>query len=60
MNEGKKVFMWKKFLNDMSISENIKDFNELICHMSKNKIKFDFRNNIENYFSNDKLDIINI
>ena len=60
MNEGKKVFMWKRFLNDLGIQADIKDFNELICHMQKNRITFNFRNNIERYFSNDKLDIINI
>jgi len=60
INEGKCVFMWKKFLKDLNIEKEIKDFNELICYMSKNKIRFDFRNNIENYFTNDKLDIINI
>ena len=60
INDGKKVFMWKRFLGDLRINADIKDFNELICHMSKNRIRFDFRNDIEKYFSNDKLDIINI
>ena len=59
LNDGKKVFMWKKFLDDLGITEQIKDFNDLIVYMLKNKISFDF-NNIENYFTDEKLDLINI
>lgn len=57
--QGKRVFMWKKLLNDLNISEYIKDFNDLIIYMVKNKIKFNF-NNMSEYFTNEQLDLIEI
>lgn len=56
---NKYVFMWNKFLNDLDIKIKIKDFNELIIYMVDNKIKFDF-NKINNYFTNNELDLINV
>lgn len=59
LQEGKKVFMWKKLLDDLNIQENIKDFNDLIIYLVKNKIKFNF-NEIENYFTDNELDLLEI
>ena len=59
LQEGKKVFMWKKFLDDIGIDKKIKDFNDLIVYMVKNKIKYDF-NEIENYFTDNELDLLDI
>lgn len=59
LETGKSVFMWKKFLEDLNITEKIKDFNDLIIYMVKNKIRYDF-NQIADYFTNEKLDLLEI
>ena len=56
IKEGKSAFMWGRFLGDYNIVEHIKDFNELVVWISKNKRDFDFRV-LANYFSNNILDI---
>lgn len=59
LKEGKHVFMWKKFLNDLDLPRDIKDFNDLIVYMINNKIKYNF-NEIEQYFTNEELDLLNV
>lgn len=59
LKEGKYIFMWAKFLNDLSVDKNIKDLNELIVYMINSKIKFDF-GRINDYFTNNELDLINV
>lgn len=54
LKNGSKVFLWKKYLEDVNINKHIKDLNELIMYSKLNKINIiDF----SNYFSNDKLDV---
>lgn len=55
LKNGYSVFLWKKFLNENKLNENIKDLNELVCKINDNK---KFKNlNFDKYFSNEKLDI---
>lgn len=55
--EGKNVFLWDKFLNENGFDKKIKDFNDLIVYLVRNRIKFDFTD-IEKYFSDDPFDIV--
>lgn len=57
LKEGKRVFLWSKFLKSLSIEAPIKDLNELVVYMVKNKIKFDFKN-INDFVSGNELDLI--
>lgn len=52
IKNGKKVFLWKKYLNDNNIKNHIKDLNELIMKYDGSNINFDF----SNYFSNSPYD----
>ncbi len=56
LKKGKRVFLWSKFLkeNDLDIY-NIKDLNDLVkvCYKYKKPEAF---KNLDNYFSNNKLD----
>jgi hypothetical protein len=54
LKDGKKVFLWKKYLNDVNISKNIKDLNELIVYSNKNNITL---KNFDEYFTNNRLDL---
>lgn len=55
IREGHSVFMWKKFLEDHDIpKKKIKDYNDLIIYCFRNSIAA--HKNIDNYFSNSKLD----
>lgn len=54
LKNGNKVFLWKKYLQDVNINKHIKDLNELVVFAEKNKIKLiDF----DEYFSDNKLDL---
>jgi len=57
IKEGNKIFLWKKYLNDNSIMEHIKDLNDLIIYSKNNGIKL---LPFDNYFSNNKLNIIHV
>ena len=58
IQEGESVFMWEKFKkeNDL-VTFKIKDLNKLVIHLKVNNKKI---KRLENYFSRDKLDLINI
>lgn len=56
IQKNKKVFLWKKVLEKNKIGAEIKDLNDLIRHMYKYKLKI----NLNNYFSDDPYDILNI
>lgn len=55
--EGKYVFLWAKFLKEYGFDAKIKDFNDLVIYLVRNRIKFDFAE-IDNYFSNDSFDLV--
>lgn len=55
--QGKQIFLWKKYLTDLHITENnIKDINELYCLLNgKELFAFD---KLKKYFSNNIFDTI--
>lgn len=55
--DGKFVFLWKRFLGDYGFKQDLKDFNDLVVYLVRNRIKFDFAD-IDNYFSNDPFDLV--
>jgi hypothetical protein len=55
--DGKFVFLWKRFLVDYGFKQDLKDFNDLVVYLVRNRIKFDFAD-IDNYFSNDPFDLV--
>lgn len=60
--EGKTVFMWKKFIRDNNLKLNLKnkiDLNDFIIFVKKNKIDMSSLN-MENYFTNKKLDCLHL
>jgi len=58
INEGESVFLWNKFRNDFSLPYRAKwDLNDALIWLKDNGIK---PPNFNEYFSNDKLDIIDI
>lgn len=67
INDGKKIFLWKKVIQEISknnsrlnfyLNKNIKDINKLAEYMEDS---FIYKNmNLDNYFSIDKLDIIDM
>lgn len=58
INEGYEVFLWEKFLKDIHAPKQPKwDWNDILIWAKKNNIKI---TNIDSYFSNDPLDIIDI
>jgi hypothetical protein len=58
LKRGKTVFMWSKFLKDKKIDKyNIKDLNDLVKVCYNNKIKLRL-SELENYFTNNKLDLL--
>lgn len=57
MKEGSKIFLWRKYLNAVYIDEKIKDLNDLIIYSKLNNIKLI---PFDDYFSNDKLNMINV
>lgn len=59
ISEGKSVFLWSKFLDANGFDKKIKDLNELIVYLVKNRIHFDF-GTIGDWFSEDALDIIDL
>lgn len=59
INSGKSVFLWSKFLEENGFDKKIKDLNELIVYLVKNRIHFDF-GTIGKWFSEDALDIIDL
>ena len=57
LKKGKKIFLWKKLIEDYSLgNEKIKDLNDLIivCY----RLKCPAFKNLENYFSDNSLDIV--
>ena len=57
LKTGKQVFMWTKYLKDKKIDKyNIKDLNDLVkvCYNEKIKISL---SELDDYFTNDKLDM---
>ena len=59
VEEGHYAFMWGKFLKDFDINGKIKDFNDLVIWVSKNRKGFDYKQ-LKNYFTNDIMDVYNI
>ena len=59
LREGESVFLWKKYLNEHSQREDIKDLNELVCGYKKNKVKYN-PYDFNKYFSDNDLDIVNL
>lgn len=67
INDGKRIFLWKKVIQEISknnsrlnfyLNKNIKDINKLAEYMEDS---FIYKNmNLDNYFSIDKLDIIDM
>jgi hypothetical protein len=55
LKRRKKVFMWNKLVRDFKIRKPVKDFNELVDYCWKQKN--DAVKNIENYFTENPLDI---
>lgn len=57
LKKGKKVFMWTKFLKDKKLDKyNIKDLNDLVMVCYNKKIKLSL-SNLEDYFTNNRLDL---
>jgi len=54
--DGKKVFLWRKYLDDMKIPsyKKIKDLNDLVIFCKNYNLKF---KNFKNYFSDSKIDL---
>ena len=50
-----KVFMWKKFLNEMKLKDDLVDVNDCVKYAYKHKIKTLSFKNINNYFTKNKL-----
>lgn len=59
LRDGKSVFLWNKFLMDNGFDGKIKDLNELVIYLVRNRIPFDF-NRIGEWFSDDELDAMQI
>lgn len=59
LTSRKNVFLWGKFLDENGFDKKIKDLNELIVYLVKNRIHFDFRT-IDKWFSDDPLDLIDL
>jgi hypothetical protein len=59
VKEGHYAFMWSKYLGDFGITGKIKDFNDLVIWVSKNRKGFDYKP-IKDYFTNDVMDICGI
>jgi hypothetical protein len=58
LNLGYKVFMWSKLKSDLHMPNRSKwDINDLIIWADQNKIKIP---SLETYYTNDKLDLLNI
>jgi hypothetical protein len=59
LNLGKKIFLWEKFLKDNKLNNyNIKDLNDIVINAYKyNK---DALKKINDYFSNDSYDMVNV
>lgn len=58
INEGKPVFLWRKFLEDSELSEmkdKIKDLNDLVTYVRNNSVK---TKRLADYFSDSKYDAI--
>ena len=58
LNKGDKIFLWQKFLNAINAPHRTKwDWNDIIVYCLKNNIKIP---NVENYFTNDSLDMLDL
>ena len=58
LEEGFKVFLWKRFRQEHNIPKRNKwDWNDIVLYCKENGIRI---NNIKNYFSNDSLDMLYI
>lgn len=58
LESGESVFLWKKFLKDYDITAYMKDLNDLVIYLYKYK-KIKVNNNLFNdYFSENKMDIV--
>jgi len=54
LNEGKSIFLWKKFIDDFELhGKKIKDYNDIVTYGRANKINF---GDLEKYFSTHKYD----
>lgn len=59
IQKGRSVFMWKKFLHNNEVINKVKDFNDLITLQAATGKDLGLRN-LDNYFTKNKLDTINI
>lgn len=57
IKEKKNVFLWSKLIKNLNIDIYIKDFNDLLLYLNKNKLN---KINLKSYFSNNPLDIFYI
>jgi len=58
LNEGQHVFLWSKFKYDLNLPNRNKwDLNDVIIYLNQNNIRMPY---FINYFSNDKMDTIDI
>ena len=55
LKQGKSVFMWKKYLNDMGLDKEVKDVNELFIYCDKHGHKI---RPLKGYFTTDELDLL--
>ena len=55
IQEGESIFLWGKFKKENNIQDKIKDLNALVIHLRSNTLQI---SRLENYFSDDKLDLI--
>lgn len=58
MRAGRPVFMWGKYLEDIHVDKEIKDFNELVVFCRRNG-RGD-PPSVEGYFSDDPLDLLSV
>lgn len=56
LNKGKPVFLWKKYLKDNGITDNVKDINELVI-LTRHKIPIKF-DELKRWFSSSRFDEI--
>ena len=56
LEKGRPVFLWKRYLQDNGINENVKDINELVI-LTRHKARFKFEE-LEKWFSASRFDEI--